>query len=207
MGVNSLPKTVIRQRRGCDLNPGPSAPESSTLTTRQCKELWHCCHHQSANVDDIIAKTRLALFGHVMRLDANTPAHQILKQGVDVKSGHRPNAQWQRPPGRPHNSWLQQTNKGSLTAMRQSWRAAEDCGCCYLPLLSVHYNDDYGDDIRYWLIMFSLGGSLLAKYCHLFKHYQYHRFNRHFWWALLLVIFHLFWKRTMVDEWNRCFTG
>jgi len=33
MGVNSLPKTVTRQRRGCDLNPGPSA-ESSTLTTR-----------------------------------------------------------------------------------------------------------------------------------------------------------------------------
>jgi len=34
MGVNSLPKTVTRQRRGCDLNPGPSAPVSSTLTTR-----------------------------------------------------------------------------------------------------------------------------------------------------------------------------
>jgi len=34
MGVNSLPKTVIRQRLGCDSNPGPSAPESSTLTTR-----------------------------------------------------------------------------------------------------------------------------------------------------------------------------
>ena len=32
--MNSLPKTVTRQRRGCDLNPGPSAPESSTLTTR-----------------------------------------------------------------------------------------------------------------------------------------------------------------------------
>jgi len=32
--VNSLPKTVTRQRRGCDLNPGYSAPESSTLTTR-----------------------------------------------------------------------------------------------------------------------------------------------------------------------------
>ena len=29
-----MPKTVTRQRRGCDLNPGPSAPESSTLTTR-----------------------------------------------------------------------------------------------------------------------------------------------------------------------------
>ena len=34
MGVNSFPKTVTRQRRDCDLNPGPSAPESSTLTTR-----------------------------------------------------------------------------------------------------------------------------------------------------------------------------
>ena len=33
-GVNSLPKTVTRQRRDCDLTPGPSAPESSTLTTR-----------------------------------------------------------------------------------------------------------------------------------------------------------------------------
>ena len=34
--MNSLPKTVrsTRQRRGCDLNPGPSALESSTLTTR-----------------------------------------------------------------------------------------------------------------------------------------------------------------------------
>jgi len=34
MAVNSLPKTVTRQRRDCDLNPGPSAPESSTRTTR-----------------------------------------------------------------------------------------------------------------------------------------------------------------------------
>ena len=34
MGVNSLPKTVTRQRRDCDSNPGPSAPQSSTLTTR-----------------------------------------------------------------------------------------------------------------------------------------------------------------------------
>ena len=31
MGVNSLPKTVTRQHRGCD---GLSVPESSTLTTR-----------------------------------------------------------------------------------------------------------------------------------------------------------------------------
>jgi len=34
MGVNSLPKTVTRQRCCCDLNSGPTAPKSSTLTTR-----------------------------------------------------------------------------------------------------------------------------------------------------------------------------
>ena len=34
MGVNSLPKTVNRQHRGRDLNSGPSALESSMLTTR-----------------------------------------------------------------------------------------------------------------------------------------------------------------------------
>ena len=45
--MNSFPKTVTRQRRGCDLNPGPSAPESNTLTDgyratllRLCDSLW-----------------------------------------------------------------------------------------------------------------------------------------------------------------------
>jgi len=32
--VSSLPKTGTRQRRDCDLKPGPSEPQSSTLTTR-----------------------------------------------------------------------------------------------------------------------------------------------------------------------------
>ena len=32
--MNSLPKTVTRQRRDCDMNLGPSEPKSCTLTTR-----------------------------------------------------------------------------------------------------------------------------------------------------------------------------
>ena len=44
--MNSLPKTVTRQRRGCDLNPSPTAPESSTLTTRlpshHCNDGYNC---------------------------------------------------------------------------------------------------------------------------------------------------------------------
>jgi len=47
MGVNSLPKTVTRQRLGCDLNPGPSAPESSTLTTRLPSHPLDGCRHRN----------------------------------------------------------------------------------------------------------------------------------------------------------------
>jgi len=47
MGVNSLPKTVTGQRRDCDLNPGPSAPESSTLTTWLPSHPGHTSQHYS----------------------------------------------------------------------------------------------------------------------------------------------------------------
>jgi len=43
MGVNSLPKTVgpTRQRRDCDLKPGPSAPESSMHANHSATEPPH----------------------------------------------------------------------------------------------------------------------------------------------------------------------
>jgi len=47
MGVDSLPKTVTRQRRDGDMNPGPSAPESSTLTARLPKGVV-CCRNNIA---------------------------------------------------------------------------------------------------------------------------------------------------------------
>ena len=50
--MNSLPKTVTRHRRDCDLNPGPSAPESSTLTTRLPS---HLGLYTSASIQDYMA--------------------------------------------------------------------------------------------------------------------------------------------------------
>ena len=40
------------------------------------------------NITETIIKRRHMLFGHVARLDATTPAHQILKQVIAVKSGY-----------------------------------------------------------------------------------------------------------------------
>jgi len=46
MGVSSLPKTVNRQRHICDLNPGPSVPESSMLSAW----LPYCVYYRDALV-------------------------------------------------------------------------------------------------------------------------------------------------------------
>jgi len=43
MGVNSLPKTVTRQRRDCDLNPGPSAHDNHSATKPPL------CHYRDEN--------------------------------------------------------------------------------------------------------------------------------------------------------------
>ena len=41
--MNSLPKTVTRQRRDCDLNPGPTAPESSNNSATKPPFSWIRC--------------------------------------------------------------------------------------------------------------------------------------------------------------------
>ena len=38
--MSSLPKTVTRQRRDCDLNPGPSAPESQHANQSATEPPW-----------------------------------------------------------------------------------------------------------------------------------------------------------------------
>ena len=61
MDVNSLPKTVTQQRCDCDLNPGPSADESSMLTIqlpiRQARWDWGgiCVH--SAQLQKTVSST------------------------------------------------------------------------------------------------------------------------------------------------------
>ena len=79
MGVNSLPKTVTRQRRGCDLNPGSSVPESSTLTTLlpshpgtcYCiNSVYCCCVTEVVNVFLCTRKNPQNSSKKLLRLDA-----------------------------------------------------------------------------------------------------------------------------------------
>ena len=77
MGVNSLPKTVTRQRRGCDLNPGPSAPESSTLTTRLPS---HPGRQESRIIYKGAPGTQLHIqykYTHTLDLNAGIPSAEV----------------------------------------------------------------------------------------------------------------------------------
>jgi len=73
MGVNSLPKTVTRQHRDCDLNPGPSAPESSTLTTRLPSHSYRELSIQDVHIDGaVMSKVDKCLQGEgVLRTSTN----------------------------------------------------------------------------------------------------------------------------------------
>ena len=63
MGVNSLPKTVTWQRRGCDLNSGPSAPECNMPTTwlPSCSselinvnyQTWHLLRYEGRSINEL----------------------------------------------------------------------------------------------------------------------------------------------------------
>jgi len=65
MGVNSLPKTVTRQRRGCDLNTCPTAPESSTLIAK--------FHYTDTDTDFFVAKLRWVRAGPFRRKKSPCP--------------------------------------------------------------------------------------------------------------------------------------
>ena len=87
MGVNSLPKIVTRQRRDYDLNLGPSAPESSTLTTRLYGQSNHVYLKRTTMGIPLVLFDSPALISSLLRLSAHhlalaASALQPLKSGT-----------------------------------------------------------------------------------------------------------------------------
>ena len=62
---------------------------------------YHCASNwevQQPPLNTIIQKRRLALFGHVVRMDESADARRILTVV--------PQSEWRRPVGRPYTSWM-----------------------------------------------------------------------------------------------------
>jgi len=79
-------------------------------------------------VQNIIAKRRSSLFGHVVRLDDHTPAHRALSQVAAARTGSRFGPGWRRRPGRPRHSWIQQIGDGTPFGIRAEWSKARRRG-------------------------------------------------------------------------------
>jgi len=87
MGVNSLPKTVTRQRRGCNLNPGPSAPESTRLPSHDCDTNYVCVSEHcvglfsSRNMKYRLDRQKSATLEEPTLADMTEKAIRILRRG------------------------------------------------------------------------------------------------------------------------------
>jgi len=52
------------------------------------------------------------------------------QQVIAMKAGRCSAMNWQRPPGRPWKTWIQQIGDGTTTSWRQAWQSAEERGHC-----------------------------------------------------------------------------
>jgi len=84
------------------------------------------------SVQDIIAKRRNLLFGHVVRLDDHTPADRTLSQVAAARTGPCFGPGWRRRPGRPRHSWIEQFGDGTPFSIRAEWSKARRRGHSWL---------------------------------------------------------------------------
>ena len=58
------------------------------------------------DINDVIRHRRIAVFGHIARLQNSTPAHKALQSHVNLSLGRLPHPSWSRRPGRPRGRWI-----------------------------------------------------------------------------------------------------
>ena len=83
-----MPKTFTRQRRDCDLNLGPSAPESSTLTTRLPSHPYSTVRAQNNNykLAGMHTHARIKARDLDLRIQLKITETAMLVVAVDAKS-------------------------------------------------------------------------------------------------------------------------
>ena len=75
-------------------------------------------------INDVIRHRRIAVFGHIARLQDSTPAHKTLQSHVHLSLGHLPHPSWSRRPGRPRGRWIDQIRNDTSQTPADLWRQA-----------------------------------------------------------------------------------
>ena len=60
---------------------------------------WSTCYQRR------FRHRRIAVFGHIARLQDSTTAHKALQSHVNLSLGRLPHPSWSRRPGRPRGRW------------------------------------------------------------------------------------------------------
>ena len=75
-----------------------------------------------------ISAIAATLSGHIATLQEDVPAHQALNCHVDLLLGRPPSSHWNRHPGRPRNSWVDQIWQDNNLLLADLWRHAVSRG-------------------------------------------------------------------------------
>jgi len=65
------------------------------------------------SLSHLLSRRHISVFGHVARLDDDTPANMALQFHVIVSLNRPLDRTWRRPPGRPRNRWRDQLRNDS----------------------------------------------------------------------------------------------
>jgi len=79
-------------------------------------------------INDVIRHRRITVFGHIARLQDNTPAHKALQSHVNLSLGRLPHPSWSRRPGRSRGRWIDQIRNDTSQTPADLWRQALGCG-------------------------------------------------------------------------------
>jgi len=68
------------------------------------------------DIEPRVRRRRLALLGHVARMQPGIPAHDALWTAIGARCGSAPGPDWKRPRGRPRTTWAEQLSIGTWMA-------------------------------------------------------------------------------------------
>jgi len=86
-------------------------------------------------INDVIRHRRIAVFGHIGRLQDSTPAHEALQSHVNLSLGRHPHPCSSRRHGRPRGRWIDQIRNDTSQTPADIWRQA-------LGWVLVDYDDE-----------------------------------------------------------------
>ena len=63
------------------------------------------------DIESRVRRRRLAIFGHVARMQPGIPAHDALWTAIGARCGSAPGPGWKRPRGRSRTTWAEQLSR------------------------------------------------------------------------------------------------